>query len=53
MDGKIIMKIIGVVVGLIFLFVGGAVDLTGIGLPEGLGLDGLGVLIILFSIGFL
>jgi len=53
MNSKEIFKIIGVIVGLILVLVGGAIDLTGVGLPEGLGADGLGVLIILSSLGFL
>jgi len=53
MDSKTVIKVLGVTAGLGLIIFGAGIDLTGIGLPEGIGADALGVVIILASLGWL
>jgi len=53
MDDKTILKIIGVIVGLILFFFGDTLDASGVGAVLGLPTDAIGILLVLFSLGFL
>jgi len=53
METKQLMAILGIIAGLGLVIFGAGIDLSVVGLPEGITADVVGVIIILVSLGFL